>query len=174
MTTKKRRLLTIAFAASLYATGCDRHAERESPPARPAGSGFRLTQLSQAGLAGRMSADASARRKDDSPRADAVLSALEAADVKVENPQQVLGTVVKATYCIAGRTRPGTVVAVCEYPDEASARGGRSISLEKFARAPDRDVLVHGALTLTLTGGNAGERERARVAFEHVDTPVRP
>lgn len=160
---------------ALFAAGCDRHAERESPPSRPAESGFRLTQLSQAGLGGRMSAEASARRKDGSLRANGVLSALEAAGVKVEHPQQYLGTVVKATYCVGGRTRAGLVVAVCEYADEASARSGRAVSLQKFARATDRDVLVHGALTLTLTGGDAGERERARVAFEQViDTPVRP
>jgi len=126
-----------------------------------------MTQTSQAGLAARLGAEHAARPTGGAARAEGVLTALEAAGVKIAQPQQYLGTSVKATYCIGGRTGSGLAVAVCEYPDAVAARAGRSVSLKKFAGATNREVHVRGALTLTLTGsGAAEEKARALAAFE--------
>lgn len=151
---------------ALIASACDRRKEPAPAPKRPAESGFRLTQPSQAVLVARLGAEQAAHRAGEGRRAEAVLAALESAGVKIVQPQQYLGTSVAATYCIGGRTGAGLAVAVCEYPDEASARSGRETLLGKFKGSATRDVRLHGTLTMTLTGKNVAEKERAVAAFE--------
>lgn len=153
--------------ATSFAGSCERRKERPSKPAASE-SGFRITQPSQAGLVANLQAEESRRTdRGGTPRAEAVLSAIELAGVKVEAPRQYLAASVDATYCVGGRSSRGLAIAVCEYPDAAAARSGRAVSLEKFGPADGREVHARGPLTLSVTGvDRAGEKSRAVDAFE--------
>jgi hypothetical protein len=117
------------------------------------------------GLAGRLAWEA-AHRPAAALSADAVVAALDAGGVDLPRPRQVFAGIALARYCLAGTTAGGVAVAVCEYDDEAAAARGRAHSLSRYAAlAPDREIYVRGATTLTLAApGGALARDDGRRA----------
>lgn len=83
--------------------------------------------------------------------AEDVYAAINAAGVKVEQPQQALGFPIGAKYCVKATAEGGTGVSVCEFTDEQAAAQGREVSLTKLAPAKNRLLILRKGTLITLT-----------------------
>ncbi len=123
-------------------------------PAQPSGVRREKANLGPDGepmtLMGRLTYEAQ-HRPTGVLKAEDVVAALKEAGIELSRPQQVLALAVRAAYCVAGASKAGTGVAVCEYASEAEAVEGRKYSLEKMAGVKNRLLSVRRGTLLTVT-----------------------
>ena len=146
-------LTAVAFTAALVA--CKR-SHRDAPaPAPTVAAAAPVADPAAAApemrsLAGRLAYEA-AHRPTGTATVEQVLAAAATAGLSVAEPRQYLAMTAGAAYCAGGRTTDGVAVAVCEYPDAAAATRGRAHVERSFAAVAGRDIVVHGATTVTTT-----------------------
>ena len=148
-------------AVLLFTTAC-----HSSPPNRPTTRGVATTPSlvapatpkapSAAAPAARLTlaerlAQEVAARPDSAPPTEVIEAALARAGLQIAQWRQVLASTVGAAYCRAGHTPRGVAVALCQYPDEASAARGLTYSHGTFDRLiPNRELRLNRTTLLTL------------------------
>jgi hypothetical protein len=114
----------------------------------------------------RLSREAS-QRAPGALRPEDVKEALVRAGIALDGWQQVLGSTVGASFCMAGHTQRGLGVALCEYPDDAHAARGLAYSRATFDRLiPHRQLAIKHNTLLTVApppGGELGPEEATRI-----------
>jgi hypothetical protein len=107
--------------------------------------------LARLGLVERLARERAAR-PTGRPRPEDLMTALAGRGLALEGWKQVLASPVGARFCMAGRTRAGLGVAVCEYASGAEAAAGQRRSRAAFDHLiPDRSLEVKGTALLTVT-----------------------
>lgn len=147
-----RKLMFVA--AFLFAC----HREKPAPQAPPMNpEALRLP------LGERLAREATAR-PTGTVRVEEVLAALARGGLAIEGQRQVLASTVGAAYCTSAGTSKGLAVAVCEYPEEDSARKGMEYSHRVFNRLiPGRRLLLNRKTLLTVTGADDEARRAAAI-----------
>jgi hypothetical protein len=93
-----------------------------------------------------------ASRPSSGPPVEAVAAALSRSGIQMGPLHQVLGRTIGARFCMAGHTRPGLVVSICEFADEPQAVRGMAWSRQTFDRLiPNRRLERNRSTVLTLT-----------------------
>ena len=100
--------------------------------------------------------------------AERVLDALDRAELRIIERKQFLGAVVRASYCLGGRTGAGLAIAACEYADPAAAEAGKQLMDRRFsAMSPWARRSAHGTIVLTIADPSGlAHDELAAHAFE--------
>lgn len=149
--------LVLALASALApATGCTerRSASRVTDQAAPVPAGAppaagRMSLLERLGYEAQT-------RPPARPRPEAVAAALAAGGLPLERWKQVLASPIGARFCMAGQTAAGSVVAVCEFGNEAEAAAGQAYSHKTFdPLIPNRALVRRGQTLLTITRPSA-------------------
>jgi hypothetical protein len=156
---KDARLALLSLAAAFAVTACTTRPHpapaavtAPPPPAAAAPADGRLD------LGQRLAREA-ASRPGGGLQVEAVARALASAGLTLGPLHQVLGRTVGARYCALARSPAGSVLALCEFADDAEAARGLDYSRATFDRlVPGRRLLRAHNLTLTLTPAEAGPR----------------
>lgn len=101
------------------------------------------------GLGQRLAEEARSR-PSGTPRAEAVLDAIEKSGIAIGKRQQYLAVVVGAKYCLGGNTPSRLAVSVCEYGSAEGAARGRELAMARF-KAVEKVIHVNAKTTLTLS-----------------------
>jgi len=104
-------------------------------------------------------------RKPGNPSVEQVFALCEKLGAPVPTKTQSIGKTYRASYCVGGFTTDKTVtINVCEYPSEAAATQGVTVSTSKFPTLVDRrQVIAHKGTTLTLFEAEPSAKTKALV-----------